>query len=283
MSTRARTKLALMAAATTAAMTMAACGDDKSAGSSVQGDLTVPKTATPGAAKLTLKNEGKGDAEAQLVKIERNYSREEVLGALGKVVSAKPSADFFFAAGGVGMTGPGGTLSATQELEPGAIYYVFNASAGGTPEPSDLHKIEISGDEKGELPETDATVSAKDYEFTAEGLESGRNEVTFENAGREPHHLLLGELATGATIAQAKKYLTSPDPDPTSGPFPPSGSEAATSVLEGGTSQVITLDLKPGNYALYCFVSDRMHLGTGVGVRRRRGRAAAFAAPMSRD
>jgi hypothetical protein len=95
MNTRARTKLALMAAATTAAMTMAACGDDESAGSSVpsltitahaQGDLTVPKTATPGAAKLTLKNEGKGDAEAQLVKIERNYSREEVLGALGKVV-----------------------------------------------------------------------------------------------------------------------------------------------------------------------------------------------------
>ena len=100
-------------------------------------------------------------------------------------------------------------------------------------------------------------MSAKDYEYTAEGLKSGRNEVTFENAGREPHHLLLGQLAKGATIAQAKKYLTSPDPDPTSGPFPPSGSEAATNVLEGVVFQVITLDLKPGKYALYCFISDR--------------------------
>ena len=267
MNTRTRTRSALLAAATTAAMAITACGGGgESAADSVQaleltagkqGDLTVPKTAAPGAAKLTLKNESKGDAEAHLIRIEGDHPREEVLGALGRTISGKPWADVFFAAGGVGMTGPGGTLSATQEFEAGATYYVFNASAEGALQPSDLHKIEIRGDEEGELPEADATVSAKDYEFTAEGLKAGRNEVTFENVGREPHHLLLGQLAKGATIAEAEKFLTSPDPDPTSGPFPPSGSEAATSVLEGGTSQVITLDLKPGKYALYCFISDR--------------------------
>jgi hypothetical protein len=277
MNTRARTTLALLAAATTAAMAITACGGGgESAADSVQtleitadkqGDLTVPKSAAPGAAKLTLKNESKGDAEAQLIRIEGDHPREEVLGALGRTISGKPWADFLFAAGGVGLTDPGETLSATQELEAGTTYYVFNAGADGPPQPSDLHRIEVRGKRGAEVRATDATVSATDFEFTADGLRSGRIEVTFENAGREPHHLLLGQLRKGATAADAKQFLLS-DVDGKSGPFPPSGGEAATSVLERGTSQVITLDLKPGKYALYCFVSDRQggppHIARGM-------------------
>jgi hypothetical protein len=247
-------------------MTITACGeDDVSGASGVQtleitagskGALTVPKRAAAGVIQLTLRNKSKGDAEAQLIRIEGDHSRSEVLDALGRSVSGKPWKDFLFAAGGVGMTDPGDTRSATQELEAGTTYYVFNASAESQPQPSDLHEIEISGDEEGALPETNATVTATDHGYTADGLTSGRNEVTFENAGREPHHLLLGQLRKGATIANAKRFLLS-DTDAGSGPFPTAGSEAATSVLEPGTSQVITLDLKPGKYALYCFVSDR--------------------------
>jgi hypothetical protein len=247
-------------------MTITACGEDDVSGApgvqtlditaGSKGALTVPKRAAPGVMQLILRNKSKGDAEAQLIRIEGDHSRSEVLDALGRTVSGKPWKDFLFAAGGVGMTDPGETRSATQELEAGTTYYVFNASAEGQPQPSDLHKIELSGDEEGALPETDATVSATDHGYTADGLTSGRNEVTFENAGSEPHHLLLGQLRKGATIADAKRFLLS-DTDAGSGPFPPAGSEAATSVLEDGTSQVITLDLKPGKYALYCFVSDR--------------------------
>ena len=28
-------------------------------------------------------------------------------------------------------------------------------------------------------------------------------------------------------------------------------------MLEGGESQLVTLNLKPGKYVLYCFISDR--------------------------
>jgi hypothetical protein len=266
MTTRTRTTLALLAAAATPAMMISACGEDEVSGAGgartlvitagSKGALTLPERSAPGVTELTLRNKSKGDAEAQLIRIDGDQSRSEVLDALGKAASAKPWKDFLFAAGGVGMTDPGETRSATQELDAGATYYVYNASAARRPRPSDLHKIEMSGDEEGALPETDATVTATDYEYTAEGLTSGRNEVTFKNTGREPHHLLLGQLRKGATIADAKRFLLS-DADGGSGPFPPAGSEAATSVLEGGTSQVITLDLKPGKYALYCFVSDR--------------------------
>ena len=28
-------------------------------------------------------------------------------------------------------------------------------------------------------------------------------------------------------------------------------------MIEGGEGQLVTLDLKPGRYALYCFITDR--------------------------
>ena len=118
------------------------------------------------------------------------------------------------------MTGPGESLSVTQELDAGGTYYVVNASGGGRPGPDDLHKLEVSGQPGAKQPKTDAVVSATEYEFTAEGLSSGSNQVTFDNAGAQPHHLLLGQLRDGATVADAKKFLLSDSAGGGSGPFP---------------------------------------------------------------
>ena len=271
--TRAGRALAVLAAMATVAMASVACGDDDDGpggdggeAASVQtleitadakGALTVPATAPPGATEITLDNRGKGDAEAQLVRIEGDRSAEEVFSAVGKAISGKPWDRFFFASGGVGMTPPGESNSVTQELEAGGTYYVFNQSSGDRPRPADLHKLEIGGKEGPEMAETDGVISATEYAFAADGLSPGRSEVTFENAGGQPHHLLVGQLRTGATIAEAKRFLLSDRAGEGSGPFPPTGSEAATTVLEGGTSQVIELDLKPGRYAFYCFISNR--------------------------
>ena len=267
--------VALLAAMATATVTIAACGDDDASVQTLEitadanGALTVPATADPGATEITLDNQGKGEAEAQLIRIDGDRSTQEVFRATGSAISGEPWEDFFFTAGGVGQTPPGESQSVTQELEAGATYYVINASSGSQPEPSDLHKLEISGEDgDGDLPGTDATVSATEYEFTADGLSSGPNEVTFENAGAQPHHLLVGQLEEGATIAEAKKFLLSDPSGNGSGPFPPDGSEAATAVLEGGTTQVVELDLRPGKYAFYCFISDRQggppHAATGM-------------------
>ena len=268
---QARRALAVLAMATVA-MTSAACGDDDETSgdggeaapvqtlditADAQGALTVPATARPGATKITLDNRSKGDAEAQFVRIEGERSTKDVLGAVGKAISAKPWDDFFFASGGVGMTPPDRSNSVTQDLEAGGTYYVFNQSAGGRPRPADLHKLEIGGEDGPKLAVTDGVISATEYEFAADGLTSGRSEVTFENTGGQPHHLLLGQLRKGATIAEAKRFLLSDRGGEGAGPFPPAGGEAATTVLEGGTSQVIELDLKPGRYAFYCFISNR--------------------------
>ncbi len=32
---------------------------------------------------------------------------------------------------------------------------------------------------------------------------------------------------------------------------------ASTAVIEGGEGQTVALDLKPGRYAFYCFITDR--------------------------
>ena len=222
--------------AATAALAIASCGDDDDQtgdgggdAASVQtlritadskGALTVPAKAAPGATKITLDNRSKGDAEAQFVRIEGNHSAEEALGALGLAISGKPWKDFFYATGGVGMTGPGESLSVTQELDAGGTYYVVNASGGGRPGPDDLHKLEIGGQPGAKQPKTDAVVSATEYEFAAEGLSSGSNQVTFDNAGARP---ITCSSASSGTAPRSRRRRSSSYPTPQgggSGPFP---------------------------------------------------------------
>ena len=118
-------------------------------------------------------------------------------------------------------------------------------------------EIEVTGEAKtAELPKTDAKVTAGEYEFSASGLKAGTNEVEFDNAGKELHHLIAFPYARGTTLAKVKKAFKQ-EGEP-SGP-PPVDFEngVGTAVLEGGDKQVVPLELKAGKYALVCFISDR--------------------------
>ncbi|MDQ3093501.1 MAG: hypothetical protein M3R46_17960 [Actinomycetota bacterium] len=107
-----------------------------------------------------------------------------------------------------------------------------------------------------ELPETDSKITAKEYTLTASGLKAGRNQVEFDNAGKDLHHVIAFPYLEGTTLADVKQaFMQEGEP---SGP-PPLDFEgiAGSAVLEGGAKQVVQLDLKRGKYALVCFVSDR--------------------------
>jgi hypothetical protein len=115
-------------------------------------------------------------------------------------------------------------------------------------------KIVVSGEASdSELPESESTVRAFEYGFEAESLKPGRNQVLFENDGDEPHHVEAFPLLAGSTIEDVKAFVK------TEKGKPPVNFDQATvtTILEGGTSQLVTLDMEPGKYALLCFVSDR--------------------------
>jgi hypothetical protein len=255
--------LAVSAALVLAAIGVAACGgsDDEAqsmnitiSGSPKNAKIEAPKSAETGLAEIKLDNKTSQEADAQLVRVEGKHSPAEVVKALGGVIEGKPFPDWFFAGGGVSTTAPNATASVTQVLEPGT-YYVFNDESQGPPDPKTTPAIEVTGDASdAELPSVGGgEVQAIDYGFKASGLKAGRNEILFENTGGQPHHILASKAIGDATAADAEKFFKTESGKP---PVQEKGTQS-TAVVEGGQSQVVTLDLEPGKYVLYCFISDR--------------------------
>jgi hypothetical protein len=255
---------------------MAACGDDSddSGGSETtqvpisvapagggKFTMTAPKTVKAGLAEITLTAPpGQVSHDAQLVKVEGDHTQAEVLKFLGQ--EGAPTPPWLFAAGGVGSTAGGKSSTVTQNLEPGKYFIVDTSEPEGDDVPSfgeqgAVSELEVTGDTSdASLPKTGATITAKDFSFTTSGLKPGTNQVTFDNTGKEIHHVVVAPFAKGATFDQVKKAFAE-EGEP-SGP-PPVDFEKTVNLaaLEGGTTQVADLDLPAGKYAFICFISDR--------------------------
>jgi hypothetical protein len=267
--------LALLAATTL----VAGCGsddDDSSEPSSlaleVSGtkdalELTAPADAEAGPAEITFTNNSDQDLDGQLVFVAEgeDHSDEEVVAELGKAVEGEPVADWFQGAGGPGFAGKGESSTATQNLQAGSYYFV--PSTDGPPA-TPLTKFTVTGESDAELPDADGTVSAVEYSFSADGLKSGEQSLLLDNKGGTWHHFQAFKLKPDATIDQAKAFFEE-EGGPPSGP-PPFEEDLPieSTVIEGGTSQLVDANLEAGNYAFVCFISDKTggppHIAKGM-------------------
>ena len=255
----ARRTVLTIAVATIAVVALAACGDEEAqtvtyTATGSGGNTTVkgPESAETGLAEITFANKGNGEADLQLIRVEGDHSAEEVVEGLEKAMKGKPFPDWFFAGGGVGSTGPGESQTVTQILESGT-YYAFNTESQGPPDPKSVSALEVTGEESSDEIDAEATVSAAEYVFEAEELPAGEVEIDFENAGAQPHHLIASPLEGNATAEDVEASFKSEKGRP---PLSEKGAKS-TAVIEGGESQAVTLDLEPGRYAFYCFISNR--------------------------
>jgi hypothetical protein len=226
-------------------------------------ELASPATIEAGLVEISLQVDTPDteEHEAQFVRVEGDHSLAETLEVLtSEDGAATPS--WLFAGGGVGASKGNTTVAVTQILQPGT-YYVFDLGEGeGDNVPSYAEQgatatIEVTGDVgDAELPPSDATVTASEYSFATDGLVVGRNQIRFDNAGDELHHIIAIPYESGATLEQVKAFATSDAPP--DGPPPVDFARASvTAVLEGGDSQITELYLSSGKYAFICFVSDR--------------------------
>lgn len=246
-----------------AATALVACGGDgdddaqelsfevQSKGKAVT--ISAPKSAEAGLAEITLTNDTDSSADLQLIRVEGERSAEEVVAGLGKAIQGQEFPEWFFAAGGVGTLEAGKSATVTQVLQPGS-YYAFNTE-GGQPDAKTVAVTEVSGDEVDEEIEGgEATVEGAEYVFNAETLPAGATEIVFDNIGAQPHHLIASKfISDDATAEDVEKFFKTEKGEP---PISEKGTKS-TAVLEGGEGQLVTLDLEPGRYALYCFITDR--------------------------
>lgn len=253
--------VACLVVAAIAAIGFAACGDSEDTQSltfTLSGDGKDAKTSGPssaetGLAEITLKNDRKGEGDLQLIRVEGDHSAEEVTKGLEAAMQGKPFPDWFFAGGGIGTTAGGKSQTVTQVLEPGT-YYAFNTEGSQSrSDPASVPAMKVTGEASDETLEAGETVDAFEYGFKAEQLTSGKTEVAFENTGTQPHHLLAAPLTGESTAEDVEQAFKSEKGKP---PFDEKNFQS-TAVLEGGEGQLVTLDLKPGRYVFFCFITDR--------------------------
>jgi hypothetical protein len=241
------------------ALGLAACGDSGDTQSltfTLSGDGKDAKTSGPasadaGLAEITLRNDRKGEGDLQLIRVEGDHSAKEVTEGLETAMQGKAFPAWFFAGGGIGTTAAGKSQTVTQVLEPGT-YYAFNTEGSQSQaDPASVPAMKVTGDSSDETVEADETVDAFEYGFKAEQLTSGKTQIAFENTGT--HHLLAAPLTGGNTAKDVEQAFKSEKGKP---PFDEKNFQS-TAVLEGGEGQLVTLDLKPGRYVLFCFITDR--------------------------
>lgn len=218
--------------------------------------IEAPKSVKAGLVEVTLTNSGKRPRGAQLVGVDGQHSAEEVRKQIIDTPDGAPTPDWAHARGGTGIVGPGQTATAMQVLEPGSYYIADLGDDEESATKTAIAKLEVTGEGGGELPQTEASIVAKEYSFETSGLKAGKNRLTFDNAGKELHHAIAFPLKKGATLAEVKKVFASEE-EP-KGPPPVDFKQAVgTAVLDGGEKQVTDIEFKPGKYVLVCFISDR--------------------------
>ena len=126
----------------------------------------------------------------------------------------------------------------------------------------------MTGESDAELPEADGTVSAVEYSFSADGLKAGEQSLLLDNKGGTWHHFQAFQMKPDATIDQVEAVL-SEDGGPPGGP-PPFEEDlpVESTVMEGGTQQLVDANLEAGNYAFVCFIADKTggppHIAKGM-------------------
>jgi hypothetical protein len=258
-----RRALAFATATALATTGLAACGGGDDDAQTVDisvtekgkaSEITAPESVEAGLTEITLTNNGKTGHDMTLIRLEGDRSAADAVQGLAAAIEGKPFPEWFFAGGGVSVTAPGKSRTVTQVLQPGTYYAFDTEQLQGPPDPKTVPAIEVTGEASDdELPEAESgEIQTIDYGFKASGLKAGNNEFLFTNAGAQPHFIEAQPLKEGATIEDVEKAFKSNGQPPLE-----EQDVQTTAVLEGGDSQLVTLNLKPGKYALLCFISDR--------------------------
>jgi hypothetical protein len=219
----------------------------------------VPKSSKGGLVDLTFKNNGGAPHGVQLVQYTGSHTAQDALKVIAAGSNRTP--EWIKGQGGVTTVAGGKSSSASLNLDPGNYVVIDSTALGGSAAPPATAEMKLTSGDSGDLPDTPATVSAdqtgKDkYAWSISGLKSGVNQVTFDSKGKEALHLIAAVPVKGKapSLTQIKKDFSTNAPPP---PYLDVRNFQTTPVLDGGKSQTLSLDLKPGKYVFFCPLTDR--------------------------
>ena len=219
-----------------------------------------PDTVAAGLTTLRLVNRGKELHHASIFKLADGKTLGDFQTAMANVMSGKaPPPAWISYAGGPNAIDPGDSNNVTEVLEPGHYLVLCMIPApDGQPhvQKGMLHQLIVTGPvpaAAAALPPADVTVKLSDYDFTFDKpLTAGTHTVRVDNAGPQPHEIVVATLAPGKSVDDFVKWETGGE----KGPLPASHWLGGVAGIDNGKSATFTLTLKPGNYLVICFWPD---------------------------
>ena len=115
-----------------------------------------------------------------------------------------------------------------------------------------------------ELPSADVNIKMLDFGYeTSQSISAGHHTRLVENAGPQPHELVLLRLVPGKTIKDFGAWAESGMKGP-----PPAEPIGGVTGLDKGGQATFEADLTPGEYGLICFFPDmkdgKLHFQHGM-------------------
>lgn len=209
-----------------------------------------PDTIRAGAVEVDLVNRGHVPHQAWMIRIDGGRTLDDALSQ-----DSWPS--WTTSVGGPNAVDPGGEARAVLDLAPGSYGIICMVPDGkghlhvslGMSRP--LRVVGTAPGTDDRLPAADDTMRLTNYSFLlSHPLEAGHHRILVRNAADQMHEATLVRLAPGEGPLDFARWM-----DEQEGP-PPGSMIGGMTGLSPGEEAEMEVDLRPGRYALVCFLLD---------------------------
>ena len=246
--------------------------------------IAAPDTIPGGWTTFRLHNHGTNVHYGHMVRLDPGKTVEELVAAYAEAIrTSGPRPKWVTRFGGPGGAAPGDSASDTQYLEPGSYVWICPVEDDkGTPHFSkgEFKPFVVSDQvvaNRDAAPKADMTIRLMDFSFALDTpLVAGRHTIRVENAGAEPHDLVMMKLMPGKTIEDIQSWLNperarraklGSGPAPSIETLASPGSGGGIAAIAPKMESFIEANITPGEYALFCMATapdGRSHMEHGM-------------------
>lgn len=217
-----------------------------------------PDSVPEGAVTFRFENRGKEPHLLEVIRLEAGHTKDEYLAT---VANHEPRPAWVAYLGGPSVPPSDGASLATLSLRPGSylLTCIIDSPDSSTHKPVShvlLGMVRpltvVRSRRAAPMPPSDVTMTLVDYGFpVTHPLVAGKQTILVHNAATQSHEVLLAKLPPGKTPADLVTWAFGGQKGPP--PMIPVG--GLSPIMPNGEGE-ITVNLTPGEYGLWCFVSD---------------------------
>jgi uncharacterized cupredoxin-like copper-binding protein len=216
-----------------------------------------PDQIPAGLTMFKLNDTGKEMHHATLIKLDSGKTFNDLMEGMKNMKPGTPPPGWVIPAGGPNAAAPGSSSNLVAVLEPGNYAIVcFIPDAKGVPHVAHgmAKAITVTPNASANMsePSSDITVTLKDYQFDfSTPLTAGKHTLKIVTAPGQPHEYTFFQLTPGKKAEDIVKYVETGMQGP-----PPAMPLGGVAAMAAGKTAYYEVDLKPGDYAIVCFLED---------------------------